>query len=1134
MAKKIFMTDDITRPDDGAGYPVEKDPYELRLKWDDRTFYLYTSCMISYDLNEETLSLADSNLEITGFFFGRLASASQATPTVRMVAQISTNAEFANRSGEITTSEIIGAMRGGNSSGSPYIEIYSRTHPNYNTYNPYSKKLDCLSIATGQGYFYYYTNSVPFNIPLLNYSIHGRQIWIRIKMQRQNGSSWVDCYRYDESTPWRVYTTYTPGSLAVTTPTHFYGNKWNEFTATIPSKYRFEYENILIDESPYLANGRKVVRNPDPPYITEGQETNYLYFYPGLSTSDTHRNKYEFTVNLSIEDPSDSNYRLTVIQRRVSGDIEYLDTDDFSAYGSASWSLTDPPDVDESLRAYNKYNVFLLNVANSIRLTVSIQARYGAYVKTQYGVSRSSTIAYNEMTLDEETQTLKGIVDIPFRNNISPGTTYVGVKVQRAGGGYLLNETLQVPTISYFLPSLPVASIHRCDEDGTSNDQGAYCRIDWAVAITSINNQNSKKLVISHPGGTTTYDPLDSYTQSGSLVIEANIEYSYSISLTVSDDIDETTRNMTLSTAYTVMDWLWNGKGVAFGKVSNQSDAVEISEAWKLICHKLIFSGIDMNNWVKLLESRVNALEQFANNIGSTTQFQVSFYNYEQPNLIKREWVKYGESATAPDENPDREPTETKMYTFVGWSRNERSNAADSNALTNITSNRNIYAAYTTQDRKYVVFYYNDATLLKTVNDLAYHGSASYSGDSPTRDGCVFIGWIPSGRYIESTERAMAQFYENTEITDSWDEIMEAVNDKTALQKYKPGNYKTLSTAIGSFRMRIKGFKIDTYAGSGKKVLISWESAQAIWNHMPLNPPIEYEAEDETVPNWICTTSENYYTFTSNTVNTLNSTYPGIATATVTCKGSGVFRIGYRGYTLYDYTNLTIKLNGETVFSGGATSTMQYLEYPCNNGTVFNIQIEQYCTGTYAREQTVELNWASVANGATITYNITSRIMTRPIRFVVGTGALGGWKECQLRKWLNGDFLNGIDPVVRNNIKSVNKYSKSYASDESVEKKFVVVPNELTYDKVFVPSRAEIYGKDEYENLGVDEWITNGSYRPSDYYWTRTVGNDGGRSIILHEADATHGKSTAAAPARFNQSIDVDNINVSTFFGFCT
>lgn len=202
------------------------------------------------------------------------------------------------------------------------------------------------------------------------------------------------------------------------------------------------------------------------------------------------------------------------------------------------------------------------------------------------------------------------------------------------------------------------------------------------------------------------------------------------------------------------------------------------------------------------------------------------FYNEDGSKLLYTQAIVDGGNGAYSGSTPTKTSTAQYTYSFAGWSK-KPGGAADSTALQAITADRSVYAAFTATVRKYTVRFYNGSTLLQTVSNVAYGGSATYTGDTPVKTGVddpenwPFTEWMPSGKNITGDTSCYAQFQspiEVKEITDSWETIIANIDNGTYKDKYKIGNYKPLDLGSeGIINMQIAGFDVDDFAdGSGR------------------------------------------------------------------------------------------------------------------------------------------------------------------------------------------------------------------------------------------------------------------------------------------------------------------------------
>ena len=173
---------------------------------------------------------------------------------------------------------------------------------------------------------------------------------------------------------------------------------------------------------------------------------------------------------------------------------------------------------------------------------------------------------------------------------------------------------------------------------------------------------------------------------------------------------------------------------------------------------------------------------------GALTTYTISYYSQDGQTLLHTETVVSGGDGIY-DGTPSKASTAQYNYSFAGWSTSTNSTSATSGARTNITTNTVLYAAFSQTTRTYTVYFYNESTLLQTVQNVPYGGSATYTGTEPTKTDCTFNGWSPLPSNITADTSCYAQFIAPY-ITDSWDVISARSNAGTAQNYYSVGDCK--------------------------------------------------------------------------------------------------------------------------------------------------------------------------------------------------------------------------------------------------------------------------------------------------------------------------------------------------------
>lgn len=218
--------------------------------------------------------------------------------------------------------------------------------------------------------------------------------------------------------------------------------------------------------------------------------------------------------------------------------------------------------------------------------TVSgIADKFGAYVKgkSKPSVTINASGAYSSTISSYSTKVLGKTYSgksFTISNLTSVGSVSVAITIKDSRGrSATTTKTLTV--VDYENPIINHFSVIRANSDGTPNDEGGSLLISYGFDISSVNNKNDKSFTISmKPADSTTFITLltgNLYTADTTLIPDGiiNPDMSYTIRLKISDYFKSITHDIEAPTAFTLMDFHSSGKGIAFGKVSQEEDIVD-------------------------------------------------------------------------------------------------------------------------------------------------------------------------------------------------------------------------------------------------------------------------------------------------------------------------------------------------------------------------------------------------------------------------------------------------------------------------------------------------------------------------------------------------------------------------------
>lgn len=181
------------------------------------------------------------------------------------------------------------------------------------------------------------------------------------------------------------------------------------------------------------------------------------------------------------------------------------------------------------------------------------------------------------------------------------GTTTVKASVTDQRGRTSPTASASFTVLDYTRPTISKVAVHRCDADGTENDQGEYVKVQFSATITPLNNLNSHMYTLHWKKSTETdwegniaimkMDWANQYeVVDWSHTFAADSDYAYDVEVRARDAFYTTAHRTSVSTGYTFMDWDDKGKSLAFGKVAEEERTFENALALRQIGNRYAFS----------------------------------------------------------------------------------------------------------------------------------------------------------------------------------------------------------------------------------------------------------------------------------------------------------------------------------------------------------------------------------------------------------------------------------------------------------------------------------------------------------------------------------------------------------------
>ena len=212
--------------------------------------------------------------------------------------------------------------------------------------------------------------------------------------------------------------------------------------------------------------------------------------------------------------------------------------------------------------------------------------------KSKLAVSFTSAGAYGS-TIDRHVAALVSY------DNINATVYYTGFGITTdpiswSGGGQVTtfpvdsrNRTAQInggiEVAAYTAPAISLLTAIRADATGVADDDGAYALVTMAGSITALSNENTKTYTLKYRmRGVETWTDVDvtpavGYDLSDTELLSAiDVDSAYDVRLDATDYFSTTSATASIPTAFTIMDFHSDGKGMSFGKVADTSNRMEI------------------------------------------------------------------------------------------------------------------------------------------------------------------------------------------------------------------------------------------------------------------------------------------------------------------------------------------------------------------------------------------------------------------------------------------------------------------------------------------------------------------------------------------------------------------------------
>ena len=253
---------------------------------------------------------------------------------------------------------------------------------------------------------------------------------------------------------------------------------------------------------------------------------------------------------------------------------------------------------------------FTLTVPSTVVPTIStvtlseavsgIAAQFGGYVQNKSKIAVKITASGTlSSTIKSYKTTIQGanFTAASFTSGVltKSGTSTVTITVTDSRGR-TASTTRSITVTAYAAPKITTFKGFRCLSNGTENYEGTYLNSAVNFTVSSVGSKNTASYSLEYKlKNTETWTALKSgtgYTLNQNIISGSgfmSVDNSYDVRLSVTDFFTTVRSTIEIPTAFTLLDFNSSGKGVAFGKVSEVADGMEIDLPMSI--NKYIYMG---------------------------------------------------------------------------------------------------------------------------------------------------------------------------------------------------------------------------------------------------------------------------------------------------------------------------------------------------------------------------------------------------------------------------------------------------------------------------------------------------------------------------------------------------------------
>lgn len=147
-------------------------------------------------------------------------------------------------------------------------------------------------------------------------------------------------------------------------------------------------------------------------------------------------------------------------------------------------------------------------------------------------------------------------------------------------------KTVTINVLDYTNPNITGFNVIRCNSSGTADDNGTYLKIWTTYTYSTLGGKNTLTTKAEFKKtSASTWTNAGAIASGNSIITGSNgiaTDSSYDVRFTITDNFSPISKAMVVPTAFVTMDFKKGGKGIAFGKVSETNNLLDIGMNTKI------------------------------------------------------------------------------------------------------------------------------------------------------------------------------------------------------------------------------------------------------------------------------------------------------------------------------------------------------------------------------------------------------------------------------------------------------------------------------------------------------------------------------------------------------------------------